>query len=190
MNAIFKLILIIATIILLFLEPVKIVDSMVLGAEKGVNLILTLLAVYAVWMSILEIIARTKLDEKLRKLLSPLLKKIFGKQNEETEKQIAINISSNMLGMGNAATPSGILAMQELDNKTGKINKSMILFMLLNASAIQIVPTTIIGLRASVGSSNASSIFLPTFIATFVSSIVGVLLVLFIEKLKQRKKNK
>lgn len=190
MNTVFKIILIISVFILLFLEPVKIIDSMVLGAEKGVNLSLTLLAVYAVWMSVLEIIARTKLDEKLRKLLSPLLQKLFGKQNKETENQIAVNISSNMLGMGNAATPSGILAMQGLDNKTGKINKPMILLMLLNASAIQIVPTTIIGLRASAGSTNASSIFLPTFIATFVSCIVGIFLALIIENLKQRKKTK
>ncbi|PKK95777.1 MAG: hypothetical protein CVV59_01975 [Tenericutes bacterium HGW-Tenericutes-4] len=190
MSLVFKLMLLATTVILLFLEPVKIVDSMVMGAEKGVNLILTLLAVYAVWMSVLEIITRTKLDEKLKNLLKPILLKLFGKQNAETENQIAINISSNMLGMGNAATPSGIRAMEGLDSKTGKINKPMILLMLLNASAIQIVPTTVIGLRVSAGSINASSIFLPTFIATFVSCLIGIFLALLIEKLKQRKVKK
>jgi spore maturation protein A len=188
MNGVFKIVIFFATLLLLFLEPVKIIDSMIMGAEKGVQLMLSLLAVYAVWMSVLELITRLKLDQKLRILLKPLLQKLFGKQTPETENQIAINISSNMLGMGNAATPSGIKAMQGLDKKDGKINKAMILFMVFNASAIQIVPTTIIGLRASAGSSDASSIFLPTLIATLATTVVGVLLVLFIEKIKQRKK--
>ena len=113
---------------------------------------------------------------------------MFENPNKETKKQIAINISSNILGMGNAATPSGIKAMQGLDDKTGKINKSMTLFMLLNTSSIQIIPTTIIGLRISNASQNATSIIIPTILASILSTVCGILLLFLIEKIKKQKR--
>ena len=92
-----------------------------------------------------------------------------------------------MLGMGNAATPSGIKGMQGLDDGSGRMNKAMTLFMLLNTSSIQILPTTIIGLRISNGSNNATSIILPTILASFLSTFIGIFLLFLIEKIKSRR---
>lgn len=188
MNKIFAIVLIVASLLLLFFNPSNIMDAMILGSEKSIDLALSLISVYAVWLSLLELVGRTKLDEKLKRLLRPILQKLFGKMPAEAENQISINISSNMLGLGNAATPSGIKAMQELDPKTGRVTKQMILLMILNTCAIQIIPSTVIGLRVSAGSLDASSILLPTIITSFASTILAVSLVLLIEKIKQRRK--
>lgn len=188
MNKIFAIVLIVSSILLLFLDPANIMDAMILGSEKSIQLAFSLISIYAVWLSLLELVARTKLDKKLNDLLKPLLHKLFGKVSNEAENQISLNISSNMLGLGNAATPSGIKAMQELDPKTGNITKQMILLMILNTCAIQIIPSTVIGMRVAAGSMDASSILLPTIITSFSSTILGVVLVLIIEKLKQRRK--
>jgi len=187
MNKLFFIIITVAMAILLFIDPNTILDSMISGTEKAVNLCITLLAIYVVWMGILELVSKTKLDQKLTKLLRPIIRKLFGKESEETENQISINLSSNMLGMGNASTPSGIKAMQGLDKKNGKLNKAMAMLMILNTCSIQIIPTTIIGLRASFNSLSASNIFLPTLIATSCSTLAGIVLVLLFEKIKTRK---
>jgi spore maturation protein A len=190
MNKIFACLMSATMAFLLFTNPNSVLKAMIAGSEKAVDLCIILLAVYAVWLSVLELVSATKLDIKLAKLLSPLSQKLFGRQNEEVEKQIAINLSSNMLGMSNASTPSGIKAMEGLDKKTGKITKAMAMLMIINTTAIQIIPTTIIGLRTSFNSSAPTSIFFTTLIATSASTLVGILLVLLIEKLKTKKGTK
>jgi len=189
MNRVFSVIIFISLVLLLIFSPENFINSLINGAEKGVNLSFSLICIYAVWMSILELIKQTKLNEKLKKLLHPLIKKLFKiKDNTEAENEIAINISSNLLGMGNAATPSGIKAMQLLDDKSGKMNRPMSILMMLNACALQIIPTTIIGLRVYAGSSNASDILLPSIIATFTTSSLAVFIALIIEKQKRKQK--
>ena len=190
MNRVFSVIIFISLVLLLIFSPENFINSLINGAEKGVNLSLSLICIYAVWMSVLELMYQTKIDEKLKKILRPLIKKLFKiKNNPQAENEIAINISSNLLGMGNAATPSGIKAMQLLDDKSGKINRPMSILMILNACAIQIIPTTIIGLKVYAGSNNASNILLPSIIATFTTSFLAVLIALIIEKIKRNKKN-
>ena len=189
MNKIFFIVLILAISLLLFQNPTSILDGMILGSEKAVTLTLSLLGIYAVWLSVLELVSRTGLDKKLAGVMRPLLKKLFGTQKSEVEEEIAINLSSNMLGMGNASTPSGINAMKGLDSGKGKITRPMAMLMILNTTAIQLIPTTIIGLRVVAGSTSANSILFPTLIATFCSTFVGVVLVIIIEKIKEKRKN-
>lgn len=190
MNIIFTFIFIISTILMLFTNPTNILNVILNGAEKAVNLSFSLIGIYAFWLGILEVCEVTGINKKIAKILSPIINKLFNNPNEETKKQIAINLSSNMLGMGNAATPSGIKAMQGLDDKSGKINKAMTILMLLNTSSIQLIPTTIIGLRIANSSTNASSIILPTIFASFISVFVAIGLVILIEKIKLRKGKK
>ena len=190
MSKIFAILISTTMAFLLFTSPNSILEAMIAGSEKAVELCIVLLAVYAVWLSVLELVSATKLDKKLAKLLSPFSQKLFGKQNTEVEEQIAINLSSNMLGMGNASTPSGIKAMEGLDKKTGKITKAMAMLMIINTTAIQIIPTTIIGLRTSFNSNDPTGIFFPTLIATSASTLVGILLVMLIEKIKAKKGKK
>lgn len=190
MNKIWSFIFCLSIIVMLFTSPENIMNVIFSGCEKAVMLSYSLISIYAFWLGILQICEACGINTKLAKLLSKPIDFLFDKPNIETKKQIAINISSNMLGMGNAATPSGILGMQGLDDGTTKINKAMTLFMLLNTSSIQIIPTTIIGLRISNASQNATSIILPTILASFISTGCGILLLFLIEKLKSKLKKR
>lgn len=173
--------------ILLF-KNVDIAFSTILnGSEKAIALTLKLWAIYAVWLGILKIVEDTGLNQKIGKLLNPIINKLFGKTDPETHNQIAINITSNLLGMGNACTPSGIKAMKGLDKGSDIATSSMIMLMILNTSSLQILPTTVIGLRVAAGSVDPNNIILPTLIATTVSTLSGILLCKLFEKIKNKK---
>lgn len=175
-------------LILLVTNPEVVLSEMIGASADALSLCIELCAVYAVWLGIIELVEVSGLGEKLAKLLRPLIKKIFKIDNSEIEKIIALNISANMLGIGNAATPMGIKAMQSLDDKSGKANFAMIMLIVINATSIQLLPTTVIGLRASAGSVNPSDIILPTLIVTFCTTLLGIILVHTIAKLSKRKK--
>ena len=119
--------MLLGTAALLVVNPSKTVTSMVDASSSALELCLNLCAVYAVWLGILEILDASKLSDKLAKLLRPIIKKLFPKANLETQKNIAINLSANMLGLGNASTPYGIKAMRGLDDGNEKANSSMIM---------------------------------------------------------------
>ena len=93
-----------------------------------------------------------------------------------------------MLGVGNAATPCGIKAMKLLDDKSGKITPAMIMLLIVNTTSIQLMPTTTIGLRTTLGSENPTDIILPTLIATFLTAIFSISLTLLIQKIIKRRK--
>lgn len=154
------------------------------GGSKAISLALKLWGIYTLWLGILKIVEETGLDKKLSKLFRPIIRKLFGKTDEYTENQIAINITSNLLGMGNASTPSGINAIAGMDNKLGKYaTSSMIMLIILNSTSLQLIPTTIIGLRITAGSSDPTNIILPTLIATIISTLSGVILVKIFSKI-------
>lgn len=164
------------------------VSSILAGGSKAVTLGLKLWGIYAVWLGVLKIVEETGLDKKLAKLFSPIINLLIGKTDDYTKNQIAINITSNLLGMGNACTPSGINAIAGLDKGSRYATASMIMVLILNSSSLQLIPTTIIGLRVIAGSSSASDIILPTLIATIASSVSGVLLVKICSKIFKDKK--
>jgi len=174
-------------LVLLIINPSAVLSEMLGASADALKLCIELCAVYAVWMGLIELVDASGLSEKLAKLLRPLIKKIFKIEDKETQKLIAMNVSANMLGIGNAATPLGIKAMQALDDKSGKANFAMIMLIVVNATSIQLLPTTVIGLRASAGSANPADIIIPTLIVTFCTTILGIFLVHQIDKLKRRK---
>lgn len=183
MNLVWISILMISLGILLF-NNVDIAFSTILtGSEKAISLALKLWAIYAVWLGILKIVEDTQLDKKIGKLLNPLIKRLFGKTDAETHNQIAINITSNLLGMGNACTPSGIKAMKGLDKGSSVATSAMIMLIILNTSSLQLLPTTVIGLRVASGSTSPNDIIFPTLISTFVSTLSGIILCKLCEKL-------
>lgn len=172
--------------VLIFKSPENVITSMMSASTSSLELCINLIAVYAVWLGILEIVDKSGLGEKLSKLLSPVIKKLFKSKNPEANKYIAINLSSNILGLGNAATPSGIKAMQMLDDKTKKPTFAMIMLLIVNATSISLIPTTTIGIRETAGSINSASIILPTIITSVISLVVGILLVfIFFGKKRQ-----
>ena len=115
----------------------------------------------------------------LRRETSPIMKNLFSnlKKEDKEYNEITINIIANLLGIGNAATPLGLKAMQTMQEKNPKkdtITDSMAMFIVLNTASLQLIPTTVIAVRASLGSSNPSSIILPVWIATIAAGTAGI----------------
>lgn len=188
MNKIWVVMMLLGTAALLISNPGATISTLLDASASAVELSISLLGIYAVWLGLLEILEASGLSKKISKLLRPLIKKLFKDANEETQKDISINISANMLGLGNAATPYGIKAMKGLDDGSGVATKSMIMLMVLNATSIQLLPSTTISLRAAAGSSSPADIILPTLLATLISCLTGVGLTLLCGKIFKRKK--
>lgn len=194
MNSFWIIMMLSSILVLLITNPGAVLSEMVSASTSALSLCIELCAVYAVWLGIIELVDASGLGQKLAKLLRPLIKKIFRVENPETQRLIALNISANMLGLGNAATPMGIKSMQALDDGSGKANFAMIMLIVINATSIQLLPTTVIGLRTSAGSNNPADIILPTLIVTFCTTILGITLVCLVDKIikiiKKRQKSR
>lgn len=177
--------------VLFFTAPDKILQTMINASGQTLSLCVNLCGVYIVWLGILELVDKSGLGDKIASLLRPLLKKLFKTTDPQTQKLIALNMSSNMLGLGNASTPLGIEAIKRLDDGSGKATRDVIMLIVLNATSIQLLPTTIMGLRTSAGSLNSSDIILPTLIATIFTFILGICLTKLLEKIfwKNKKEN-
>ena len=167
--------------------PSTIVGTMMEAAKMGVTMCIEFIGIYAVWMGIMQVLDDCKLSHKLSKILSKPVQYIFGKTDQETEKNICVNIASNIIGIGSAATPYGIKAMQGLDKGDKRATRAMIMLVVINSTGIQLLPTTVIGMRAIAGSVSPSAILWPTIVSTFLPTILGILLVSAIYR--RRKQN-
>jgi spore maturation protein A len=177
MNIVFFIIVMMSLIIITIVNPESAFAVMLDGAKSAIDLSFKLLAIYAVWLSVLKIIEKTGLDKKFSAMFSPVTKFLFKGENEKTRALISMNMAANMLGMGGAATPLGIRAMEMMDNGSGKATDNMIMLMVISASSIQLIPATIMALRSANGSASPSDIFLPSLIATTVTTGLGIFLV-------------
>ena len=189
MNIVWLVVMLAGIAIMIIKSPDLILNTMISASEKSVKLCISLLAIYAVWLGLLKILEDTGFSKKLAKWLTPIINFLFGKNIDDyTKSQIAINISSNILGLGNAATPSAINAMKGLDDGSGKINKPMTMLMIVNCLSFQLIPTTIMGLRASAGSTNVSSIIAPTILTSIITAVVTITILKLIFRAKSHKK--
>lgn len=185
MNVVFAFILTVCVSLLLFKDPNGALGGMLTGVSSAIAMSVGLVAVYAVWLSVLNVMEKVGLNRAIGKALKPLTKRLFPSENDETRETISLNMSANMLGMGGAATPLGIKAINSMAGDSEKTSDSIALFVVINCTSIQLIPTTIIGLRAAAGSASASDIILPSLIATAVSTIVGVGLCFVVRKIKK-----
>lgn len=150
------------------------------------------------WCGIMKIAQTSTLIIKFTKLLNPILNFLFPeiKNNNKAKKEIAMNISANILGIGNASTPLGLKAMETLqEENTDKetLSNSMAMLIVINTASLQIIPTTIIAIRVSLNSQNPTEIIVPVWIATICAAISGILAVklfIFREKVQKRRKYK
>lgn len=190
MNRIWFVMVVGSICFLLWSAPSSVLGSMIEASNDALKLSIELCGVYAVWLGILELVDASGLGNKLAKLLRPLIRKLYKLEDEETEKMIALNMSANMLGLGNAATPMGISAMKRLDDKSGVATPAIIMLIVLNATSIQLLPSTVIGLRSSAGSTNPGDIILPTLIATLCTFSLGIILTKLFGKIHSKIKEK
>ena len=154
-------------------------QSTVDAAKSAVELAVSLIGVMAFWLGLMKIAEDGGLLFWLARKLKPVMRRLFPDVPEEHPAMAAMimNFSSNMLGLGNAATPFGLKAMQELDRinpKKGTATNAMCLFLAINTSNIAIFPLGVIALRAAIGSKDPAGIFLSTLIATSFSTLVAI----------------
>lgn len=186
MSKIWIVMIISSLIMTSFTAPESIISTMMSAAKMGVTMSIEFIGIYAVWMGIMQVLDDCKLSHKLSSILSRPVKRIFGQTDPETEKNICLNIASNIIGIGSAATPYGIKAMKGLDKGDNKATRAMIMLVVINSTGIQLLPTTVIGMRAMAGSASPSCILWPTIVATFVPTILGILLVASIYRKRKK----
>jgi spore maturation protein A len=184
MNVIFGFLLIISTIILIFLNPNALLSAMLSGGEKALGLTVKMVVVYAVWLGIFELMEKSGLSKKIARLLKPCNKFLFGNLPDTANDYMSLNISANLLGMSGATTPMGIKSIQELE-KHPNTEYAITMFFVINATSVQLIPSSVLALRTSLNSLNPSDIILPTILATAISTIIGVLLVKIFVRVKK-----
>ncbi|HRS67558.1 MAG TPA: nucleoside recognition domain-containing protein [Paludibacteraceae bacterium] len=171
-----------------------VMDSMFGSAKTGFEISIGLTGVLALWLGILKIGENGGAIKFMSRLVAPFFCKIFPEvpKDHPAMGTIFMNISANMLGLDNAATPLGLKAMnelQELNPKKDTASNAMIMFLVLNTSGLTIIPITVMTYRAQFGAVNPSDVFLPILIATFFSSLVGFLAVAISQKINIFQKN-
>ncbi len=155
-------------------------NTIISSIDSTVTFIISLVGLMCFWCGVMKVAEKSGLTEKLAKLMKPILKVIFKEaaKDEKALGAIVMNITANMMGLGNAATPFGIKAMEEMDRLNrdkGRASNDMALFLVLNAACVQLVPSTVISIRAAARSTNPGVIILPAIISTTVAAIVGVI---------------
>ena len=161
-------------------------NSILTSGNTAVDLCFSLLGTFCLWNGLMNIIEKSKLSNILSKIMSPILCKLFKglDKNSEAIAPISLNITSNMLGLSNAATPLGIEGMKRLANESkDSPNNNMVLFVVLNSAALRLIPTTIAAIRSNYNSANPLEIIIPSIITSFFSLTVGITTAKLLERL-------
>lgn len=148
--------------------------------SRAIEFTISLAAIMALWMGIMNIAKDSGLIDKIGQKINFLLKALFPKipENHKAMSYIVMNIILNMLGAGNGATSFGLKAMEELQTlnpKKDRASNEMILFLVINISSIQLIPFTMLKIRADAGSTNPNEIIISTLVATTISTIVAII---------------
>lgn len=196
--ALFTIGVIVGIVKLVFLQDYEALPEMMDSTFKMSNtafeMTLGLTGTLTLWMGILKIGEDSGLVDKLARFLSPVLTKLFPEipKNHPALGSIFMNISANMLGLDNAATPVGLKAMQELQSineKKDTASNSMIMFLVLNTSGLTIIPVSIMAYRSKYGAADPADIFIPLLLTTMCSTLVGLLAVSIYQRINLFQKN-
>lgn len=169
---------------MLVTAPSGFLPAMLDGGLNAAKCCLTLFCIYAVWMGLSAVAEDARITEKAAKLLSKPCSKLFKTDNPAAIENITMNISCNLLGIGGAATPYAVKAVNALEADGNGFAQNLLF--IINATSIQLIPTTVIALRAAAGSAAAHDIALPSLIATAISTFSGAITFILISKFKQK----
>lgn len=169
-------------------KPEVISNILFYDIQKSVDLILSLVSIMAFWTGMMRIVEKSGILNKIAYVIRPLIKFLFKdiQNNSLAVNAIIMTIAANFLGMGNSATALGIKAMQEIQktNKNKKIaTNSMCMLLIINISSIQLLPLSIIKIRAEAGAVNPTDIIMPTLLATTFSTIIAVVFAKYYERI-------
>lgn len=149
------------------------------GVKDAVTLVISLVGTICFWSGIMKIAESAGITRIISKLLSPFLNLLFKDADAQTKEKISLNITANMLGISNAATPFGLSAMKSMQKNNPsplKADDDMVVFVVMNTAAFQLIPTTVAALRSRYGSASPMEIISCIWISSLVSLTAGVLL--------------
>lgn len=163
------------------------------GAKEAVTICIGLISILVFWLGLMRIAQDAGLLEKLAKLFQPIVKRLFPEVpvNHPAMGYILSNMIANLFGLGNAATPMGIKAMEQLRELNGgstEASRSMITFLAINTSSLTLIPTTVIAIRMTYDSANPTEIVGTTLVATFASTIGAIMIDRYFHYRRTRKK--
>lgn len=170
-------------------QMTAVTDGAIQASKEAVTLCITMLGVMTLWTGVLEIGHRSGLVDQLARKMGPVLTFLFPRLDPDGEarKQISVNMIANILGLGWAATPAGLKAMEELKKveeerrkggaarQGGTASNEMCTFLIINISSLQLIPMNMIAYRSQYGSVNPTAIVGPALAATFISTVVAVI---------------
>jgi len=195
MNKIWICLFVSSVVALCLFDPAQVLTGLLTASNSAVKLSLELCAVYAIWLGLFEILGKCGISNAVSKLLSPIINKIFGKNNlsEESKQYVSMNISANLLGMSGAATPLGIKAIESMQKDNPNKNEvtfPMIMLIAISCSSVQLLPTSIIGMLSNAGSKNPSGIIFPSILCSFISTFLAIMLVYLFHLIFDKKHKK
>lgn len=164
------------------------VNSTFASARSGFEISIGLTGVLTLWMGLMKIGEQGGVIRLFSRAINPLFSRLFPDipKNHPAGGSILLNISANILGLDNAATPAGLQAMkelQEINPHKDKASNPMMMFLVMNASGLTLIPVSVMTIRAQMGAANPADVFVPIMIATFVSTMIGVLAVCIKQKI-------
>lgn len=171
----------------------ELTNAVLKGSQEGVTLTLSLMGSMCLWTGVMKIADKGGITTFLSKLFSPILKRLFGKDADDPEamKWITMNVTANILGLGNAATPLGLNAMNRLQKNNlqkDRATNAMIVFVVLNTASIQLIPTTVAVLRQKHGCASPMSIMPALWCATISALLVGLIVAKTLNRRSEKKK--
>lgn len=172
----------------------EIINASFASAKTGFEISLGLTGILSLWLGIMKIGEKGGVIQAFARLAAPVFGKLFPDipKDHPVTGSIFMNLSANLLGLDNAATPMGLKAMQqlqELNPKKESASNSMVMFLCINASGLTLIPITIMMYRAQLGAANPSDVFLPIMLATFTSTLVAILAVCVRQKINILQRN-
>ncbi|MFT3950752.1 MAG: spore maturation protein A [Oscillospiraceae bacterium] len=167
-------------------------NAAISGCTRAVELMITLIGSIALWGGLMRIAEKSGLTDKLTMLFRPLLKRLFKGLSPTggAFQAISMNITANLLGLGNAATPLGILAVKRIaqeEHCLGKASRNMVLFLVLNTASIQLIPATIATLRMQYGAQNPMDVLPAILLSSLGAVTVGIVLAFLTDAYSRRK---
>lgn len=188
MNALFFAVFSICTLSLLIYSPQNFLPAVLDGAGRAATLCVSLIATYSVWMGLMKLWEDSGVARGVSRLIKPVARRLLKTDDEEALSAVSMNVSVNLLGISGAATPYGVKAAQLLD-KTDNAEYSSAIFFVLNATSLQILPSSLVAVRVGMKSANPADILLPIFLATVFSTVLGVALTMFAYRKKSTAKS-
>lgn len=195
-NAIWTGLIVIGVLVGIFTGNVQAVtDSAINSAGTAVTLSLELIGVMALWLGLMKIAEEAGMVRAMGKLMKPIMVKLFPEVpvDHPAMGSIVANMAANFFGLGNAATPLGIKAMQELQDlniNKDEASNSMVTFLAINTSSVTLISSSVIAYRVAAGSANATEVIAPTIVATIASTTVAIIACKILEKLPKYRREK